>query len=68
MRLVREGGSFQLQKDNTSLPGSKVEVKALVKPLIKAMRAELGEGLSKKEQEEQMPKEAFKGLSAWVGS
>jgi hypothetical protein len=66
--LVREGGSFQLQKDNTSLPGSKVEVKALVKPLIKAMRAELGEGLSKKEQEKQMPKEAFKGLSAWVGS
>lgn len=68
VKLVREGGSFQIQKDNTSLPGSKVEVKALVKPLIKAMRAELGEGLSKQEREQQIPKEAFKGLSAWVGS
>jgi len=66
--LVREGGSFQIQKDNTSLPGSKVEVKALVKPLIKAMREQLGPLLSKQEKEQRVPKEAFKGLSAWVGS
>ncbi len=66
--LVREGGSFQIQKDNTSLPGSKVEVKALVKPLIKAMRDQLDPALSKQEKEQLVPKEAFKGLSAWVGS
>jgi hypothetical protein len=32
------------------------------------MRAELDPGLSRQEKEQQVPKEAFKGLSAWVGS
>jgi phosphatidylinositol-4,5-bisphosphate 4-phosphatase len=68
VKLVREGGSFQIQKDNTSLPGSKVEIKALVKPLLHAMRTELPSGLNRQQREEQVPKEAFKGLSAWVGS
>ena len=67
-KLVREGGSFQIQKDNTSLPGSKVEVKALVKPLMNTLRADLGADLSKRQKEELVPKEAFKGLSSWVGS
>lgn len=68
VKLVREGGSFQIQKDNTSIPGSKVEIKALVKPLLQAMRAELGPEVSRQDKEQQVPKEAFKGLSAWVGS
>jgi hypothetical protein len=68
VRLVRECGSFQIQKDNTSMPGSKVEVKALVKSLIKAMREQREPLLSKQEKGQRVPKEAVKGLSAWVGS
>ena len=56
VQLIREAGTFDIQKINTSLPGSKLEAASVVRPLLPAMG----------NTNAPAPKEALKGLSRWV--
>ncbi|MEN9775633.1 MAG: hypothetical protein RL322_2703 [Pseudomonadota bacterium] len=66
-RLFNEAGSFEIQKHNTSVPGSKINLDGLKSQLKRAMREALPEGTSR-QASRQVIKEHIKGLSGWVGS
>jgi phosphatidylinositol-4,5-bisphosphate 4-phosphatase len=66
-RLFNEAGSFEIQKYNTTMPGSKLNVEVVKKQLKQAMRAELPPEQSG-QAGRHVIKEHIKGLSGWVGS
>lgn len=64
--LFMQGGGLQIQKDNTGLPGSKVNTRAVLKPLRTALAEQFGMDADK------IDGKAFKALTAgssgYVGS
>ena len=67
LRLFNEAGSFEIQKHNTTMPGSKINVEAAKAQLKQAMREALPAELSS-QAGRHVIKEHIKGLSGWVGS